>query len=54
MTPEVAAAYLGLAILAGVLGRNRRIGFWGYFFCSVIFTPCITLAFLFLAAPRAP
>jgi hypothetical protein len=52
MTPEVAATYLALSVLAGILGRNRRIGFWGYLFASLIFTPCITLVFIFLATPR--
>jgi hypothetical protein len=52
MTPEVLAVYLGLCLVAGILGRNRRIGFWGYFFGSIVFTPCIALVFLLLATPR--
>ncbi len=52
MPLEVAVIYALLCLIAGILGRKRRIGFWGYFFCSFIFTPFISLAFLFFAAPR--
>lgn len=51
MVLELAAAYLALCWIAGILGRNRRIGFWGYFFCSFIFTPFVSLMFLFFASP---
>jgi len=46
--------YFGLCFLAGFAGRRRRIGFWGYFFSSVIFTPVIGLLFLYFASPRKP
>ncbi len=52
MQPEVALAYLVLCLVAGVLGRNRRIGFWGFFFSSIIFTPFISLLFLYFSTPR--
>jgi hypothetical protein len=52
MSAELAAAYLALSLVAGIAGRNRRIGFWGFFFCSIVFTPIVSLLFLFFAAPR--
>jgi hypothetical protein len=52
MSPEVALGYVALSILAGVFGRNRRIGFWGFVFCSIIFTPVVSLLFLYFSAPR--
>lgn len=52
MSVELAAAYLLLCLVAGFAGRKRRIGFWGFFFSSILFTPFISLLFLFLAAPR--
>lgn len=52
MTVEVALLYLTACLVAGILGRNRRIGFWGFFFSSIIFTPAISLLFLFFAMPR--
>ncbi len=52
MSIEFALFYLALCLLAGILGRNRIIGFWGFFFCSILFTPVICLLFLYFAAPR--
>jgi hypothetical protein len=52
MTPELVLLYLALCFLAGILGRNRRIGFWGFLFSSVIFTPVISLLFMYFSMPR--
>jgi hypothetical protein len=52
MNLELAVAYFVLCLVAGIVGRNRRIGFWGYLFCSFIFTPLISLLFLYFASPR--
>ena len=49
---ELALGYLGLCLVAGIAGRKRRIGFWGFLFCSVIFTPVVSLLFLYFATPR--
>jgi hypothetical protein len=49
---ELIIPYLALCVLAGILGRNRRIGFWGFFFSSIIFTPFVDLMFLYWATPR--
>lgn len=44
--------YLALCLVAAIAGRNRRIGFWGYLFSSIIFTPIISLLFLYFGQPR--
>ena len=49
---ELALGYLALCLVAGIVGRNRRIGFWGFFFCSFIFTPVISLLFLYFSTSR--
>jgi hypothetical protein len=46
------ALYLALCVVAGVAGRKRRIGFWGFLFGSVIFTPVVSLLFLYFSTPR--
>ena len=53
MSLELLLLFLGGSLLAGVLGRNRRIGFWGFVFASMVFTPVVTLSFLYFAAPVA-
>jgi hypothetical protein len=44
----VIVGYVAAAWVIAVLGRNRRFGFWGYFFSSLLLTPFIGLL-LFLA-----
>jgi hypothetical protein len=48
---EIVIVYLVLCLIAGFLGRRRRIGFWGFFFVSILLTPLISTLFIFLAAP---
>lgn len=31
------------SILVALLGRQRKFGFWGYFFASLLFSPIIGL-----------
>jgi hypothetical protein len=45
---ELFAIVLLASLLIAVLGRNRRFGFWGYFFASILLTPLIGLL-LYLA-----
>jgi hypothetical protein len=52
MSLECIAGYLALCLVAAILGRNRRIGFWGFLFCSIVVTPLISLSFLYFAAMR--
>lgn len=52
MVLELALGYLALCLVAGIAGRNRRIGFWGFLFCSILLTPFISLLFLYFATPR--
>ncbi len=35
--------YIGLALLVGYFGKDRKFGLWGYFFASLIFTPLVGL-----------
>jgi hypothetical protein len=52
MSLELVLLYLSLSLLAGIVGRDRRIGFWGFLFASIIFTPFVSLLFLYFASPR--
>lgn len=48
-TPVGALVYLGLALIAAAAGRNRRMGFWGFFWASILLTPLLTGFFLLMA-----
>jgi hypothetical protein len=39
--------YLVACLLVGLLGMNRKFGFWGYFFGSILLTPVIGLLLVF-------
>ncbi len=40
-----------LSAIIGFVGMKRSLGFWGYFLCSVIFTPPIGLVVLLITTP---
>lgn len=44
----VIALYVFLSWAVALLGQRRKFGFWGYFFCSLLFSPA--LGCLFIAA----
>jgi hypothetical protein len=37
----IIALYIGLSIIIGLIGSNRKFGPLGYFFCSLALTPFI-------------
>ncbi len=41
--------YIIICILLGLLGINKKFGFWGYFFASLLLTPILG-AILLLAS----
>lgn len=43
--------YLIFCILAGLCGTHRRMGFFGTFLFSLVFTPVVVLLLLILTAP---
>lgn len=45
-------AYVGLAAIIGLFGRNRTMGSWGYFFGSIVLTPILGLLLLLASGPR--
>jgi hypothetical protein len=46
--------YVALCLTVAILGRHTRIGYWGTFLVSMVATPFLVFAFLFLLTPRAP
>jgi len=40
---------IGLCFLIALAGRNRPLGFWGYFFGSLLLTPPIGILLLLAA-----
>jgi hypothetical protein len=51
LTPQTIVGYILLAFVAAFCGRKRLIGFWGFFFLSLIVTPFATIFFILVATP---
>jgi hypothetical protein len=45
-------AYVGLCALVGYLGRERTVGFAGYFVLSLLLTPLVMALVLLVGAQR--
>ena len=44
--------YFGLCWLVALLGRQRKWGFWGYFWSSVFMSPLLGILFLLASDPK--
>lgn len=47
-------SYIFLSLIIGLLGTNRKFGFWGYFFYSLLFTPFLGIIILLASSKRVP
>lgn len=46
--------YVLICLIIGLLGMNRKLGFWGYFFTSLLLTPILGILLLFASDKRPP
>jgi hypothetical protein len=54
MVPQFLLAYVILAVIVGLLGRNKQVGFWGFLALSLVLTPLLTGFFLIITRDRKP
>lgn len=54
MYPFYVAAYLVLAVLVGLCGRHRRIGFVGFLVVALLLTPPLGLVIVYCTAETRP
>ncbi|MDO9104389.1 MAG: hypothetical protein Q7U57_05450 [Methylovulum sp.] len=47
-------AYMMACFLVGIFGINKKFGFWGYFFGSLLLTPLIGIILLLGSDNRMP
>lgn len=50
---NVSLIYVLICLAIGHFGRNRRFGFWGYFFASVLLTPPIGVLLVIASSARS-
>ncbi len=48
----IGIAYILLAFICALYGKQTRIGFWGVLVLSIFISPVVVLAFLFLFKPE--
>ncbi len=46
--------YFGASLVVAIFGWNRKFGFWGYFFASLLFTPLIGTILVLASDKRKP
>lgn len=46
--------YVLAGIIIGLFGINKKMGFWGYFFGSILLTPAVGLILLLVSEKRSP
>lgn len=44
--------YVVLSLVIALFGMNRKFGFWGYFFGSLLLTPFVGLLLVLASAKR--
>ena len=44
--------YIAVSFIFGYLGRNRKMGFWGYFFATFFLTPFIGAILLIVSGKK--
>jgi hypothetical protein len=49
---EYVLIYVVFCFLVALIGRNRKLGFWGYLFFSILLTPIVGLITIFASDPR--
>jgi hypothetical protein len=44
--------YLFLCLIVAIAGLNRKLGFWGYLFASILLTPLVGIVLVFVSEKR--
>lgn len=51
--PSIQLLYFALSLVIGIAGWDRKMGFWGYFFVSVVLSPAIGLMMVLVSDRKA-
>ncbi len=52
LPPHIVAIYIGLCLVIAFFGINKKMGFWGILFFSIIFSPVMGLIVLLVSGKR--
>jgi len=48
------AVWMGIALLMGYIGRDKKFGFWGNFAVTLLFTPIVGIIVYFAQSDKHP
>jgi len=48
----VQIAYFVLCLVLAIAGRKKIMGFWGYFFCSILLSPILGFLMLVISSDK--
>ena len=48
------AIYVALSLLVGLIGRNHKFTFWGYFLGSLALSPFVGMVLVLASDPASP
>ncbi|MFA5515624.1 MAG: hypothetical protein WDA20_04990 [Desulfuromonadales bacterium] len=51
---ELLLILIAASIVVGIAGLNRKFGFWGYFFASLLLTPILGILLVIASDRKAP
>ncbi len=51
--PTVQIMYFALSFVVAVAGWNRKMGFWGYLFVSILLSPLVGLMMVLVSGEKA-
>lgn len=51
---EYLVIYVVASLLIAMFGANRKLGFWGYFFASLLLSPAIGIILFFASDKKTP
>ena len=46
--------YVALSLIIAVMGARRKLGFWGYLFCAILFSPVVGLIVVLVSEKKHP
>ena len=52
LNPVFIAGWIIFSLIAGIMGANKRMGFWGTFLASLVISPIISIIFLLAFQPK--
>lgn len=53
-SPVITVVYFISCLVVALAGMNRKMGFWGYFFGSILLTPLIGLLLVLVSSKKSP